>query len=93
VKAIQIYDGNKYSDESHSKTAMDTFTDIRSILYKWKVSKSSAYIDPAYIIFEVAPGAIFRLVKVPQKVKYKFMKLAIPKIDKSKIWNSFKEIK
>lgn len=93
MKAIQVYDYNKYSDESHSKMARDTLIEINSILYNWLSTPFSTYFESVYIIFEVTPGALFRLVKVPQKVKFSFMKLAIPKIDKSKVWNSFKEIK
>lgn len=93
MKAIQIYEGNKYSDESHSKTARDTFTEINSIIYNWLSTPFSTYFDSVYIIFEVTPGSIFRMSSGTQRVKYRFMKLAIPKIDKSKVWNSFKEIK
>lgn len=92
MKAIQIYDGNKYSDESHFKLAMDTFTDIRSILYNWVSTPFSVYLKYSVIKYQINSGGV-TIINGRAYVKRDFRQFIIRYSPKSKIWNSFKEIK
>ena len=58
MKAIDIYDENKYNDEPHAKTARDTLTAANLVLYDWMETPFSEYNRGVMIKYQTIQGTI-----------------------------------
>lgn len=58
MKSIIIYDENKYTDEHHSKTALDALIIPRSVMYNWMGTPFSEYLKAVIIKYQTVPGTV-----------------------------------
>jgi hypothetical protein len=89
MKIIQIFDENKYNDEDHYKTALDTFVDIDMTLYNWLITPFSEYSKSSFIKYQTNPEGV-KTINGRYYLKGDFMQFSIQQSPKSKIWNSYK---